>query len=98
MQAVLDLYWAVIDSAHAALMKIGEVPPSPEQMADILHEKLVKTGHLEQKYSAIMQKFYTLQKQILYRQVRVISGKEYDSLLKDAETFVARMDKFINKK
>src|SRR3989344_4348690 len=95
MQAVLDLYWAVIDSAHAALMKIGEVPPSPEQMADIFHEKLVKTGHPEQKYSAIMQKFYTLQKQILYRQVRVISGKEYDSLLKDAETFVARMDKFI---
>ena len=46
MQATLDLYWAVIDSAHAALMKTGEIPPSPDHVADLLEEKLVKTQQL----------------------------------------------------
>src|SRR3989344_1850324 len=30
LQAAVDLYWAVIDASHAALMKYGEIPPSPE--------------------------------------------------------------------
>jgi len=33
LQAVLDLYWAVIDAAHAALMHHGEIPSSPNQVA-----------------------------------------------------------------
>lgn len=98
MQAVIDLYWAVVDAAHAALMKIGEVPPSPEHVADLLDEKLVKPKHLEKKYSDIMRKFYNLQKQILYRQVREVAGKSYDSYLKEAQAFITRMDEFINKK
>ncbi len=98
MQAVIDLYWAVVDSAHAALMKIGEVPPSPEHVAETLDDKLVRGKHLEKRYSDIMRKFYTLQKQILYRQVREISGKDYDAYLKEAQAFVTRMDELINKK
>ena len=38
LQATIDLYWAVIDAAHAALMKIGEIPPSPGHVADMLEE------------------------------------------------------------
>ena len=98
MQAVMDLYWAVVDAAHAALMKQGEIPPSPEQVADVLDEKLIKPKHIEKKYSDIMRKFYTLQKQIMYRQVREIQGKDYDVHLKDAQAFITRMDEFINKK
>ena len=98
MQAVLDLYWAVVDAAHAALMKIGEVPPGPEYAADILDKKLVKPGHLEQRYSDTMKKFYRLQKQILYRQIREIPGKDYDAYLREAQAFVTRMDRFINQK
>jgi predicted nucleotidyltransferase/uncharacterized protein (UPF0332 family) len=98
MQAVIDLYWAVIDATHAALMRLGEVPPSPEHAADMLEEKLVRTKHLEKKYADIMRKFYTLQKQILYRQVKEISGKQYDIYLAQAQDFVDRMNKFIEKK
>ena len=29
LQATIDLYWAVIDAAHAALMHVGAAPPSP---------------------------------------------------------------------
>lgn len=34
MQAMIDLYWAAIDAAHAALMRIGETPPTPAHVAD----------------------------------------------------------------
>src|SRR3989338_14075 len=30
MQATIDLYWAVIDAAHAALMSQNVIPPTPE--------------------------------------------------------------------
>ena len=98
MQAVMDLYWAVVDAAHAALMSRGEVPPSPEHVADVLDEKLVRPGYLEKRYSGIMRKFYILQKKILYRQVREISGKDWDAYLKDAQSFIDRIDSLISQK
>ena len=42
LQATLDLYWAVVDAGHAALMRLGEVPPTPSHMPKLIHEKLVK--------------------------------------------------------
>ena len=92
------MYWAVIDSAHAALMKLGETPPSPDHVADLLEQRLVRQGLLERRYADIMRAFYSLQKQILYREVKELSGAQYDKLLKDAQDFVAQMERFILKK
>lgn len=97
MQATLDLYWAVIDAAHAALMHIGEIPPTPEHVSDMLREKLVKKRLLEEKYASIMNKFYRLMKKITHREVREIKGREYERLLDEADDFVKRMKAFIEK-
>ena len=97
LQATLDLYWAVIDAAHAALMHIGEIPPSPEHAADLLEEKLVKEHKLEKKYAQTMKKFYKLMKMITHREIKEITGEEFDKYLKEADTFVDRMQKFIEK-
>ena len=67
-------------------------------VADVLDEKLIKPKHIEKKYSDIMRKFYNLQKQILYRQIREVPGRDYDKYLKEAQSFVTRIDTFINKK
>ncbi len=95
MQAVLDLYWAVIDSAHAALMKLGETPPSPDHVADMLEKRLANQNLIERRYVSTMRNFYILQKKIVHREVKEISGAEYDKLLKEAKEFVAQMEKFI---
>ena len=95
MQATLDLYWAVIDSAHSALMNLGEIPPSPSHVADLLDEKLAKKGLLEKKYIKTMKNFYELAKKIGHKEVRSIEGKHYDKYLIDARDFVERMKKFI---
>lgn len=94
-QATLDLYWAVIDSAHAALMKQGAVPPSPEHVADLINEKLVETKLLEKKYANTMDKFYKLMKGITHREIKEITGKEFDAYFKEADDFVKRMKLFL---
>src|SRR3989344_8176918 len=95
LQATLDLYWSVIDSAHAVIMKLGEVPPSPEHAADILDRLLVKPGKLDAEYSAIMRKFYDLQKLIVHREVKYVTGREYDQYYAMAQKFVDRMQSLI---
>jgi|TARA_B100000315_G_scaffold20471_1_gene18105 predicted nucleotidyltransferase/uncharacterized protein (UPF0332 family) len=95
LQATLDLYWAVIDAAHAALMRHGEIPPTPEHVADLLEQKLVKKKLLEHEYVTIMRHFYKLMKMITHREIKEIKGEEYDKYFKSAERFVKRMREFV---
>ena len=98
LQATIDLYWSVIDAAHAALMKYGEIPPSPDHVADLLQEKLVKNKLLEQHYVTMMRNFYRLSKMITHRELTEIKGEEFDRYYKHAEEFVQRMRKFIDER
>ena len=98
LQAVVDMYWAVIDAAHAALMAAGEMPPSPDHVAALLEEKLIKPNHLDKKYAVTVTKLYNLQKKITYRELREIRGEHLDSLMKEAQEFVEKIDELINKR
>ena len=95
LQATLDLYWAIIDSSHAALMRHGVIPPSPEHAADMLHEKLVKNRLLEPKYADTMRRFYNLSKQITHREIKEVKGSDYDKYLKEASDFVERIRRLL---
>lgn len=97
LQATIDLYWAVIDSAHAVLMRLGEIPPTPDHVAEMLETKLVAAGHLEKRYATTMRNFYNIMKMITHREIRDISGHEFDMYYKDAEDFVRRMQEFLDK-
>ncbi|MBN2052702.1 nucleotidyltransferase domain-containing protein [Candidatus Woesearchaeota archaeon] len=94
-QGVLDLYWAVIDSAHAALMKLNEVPPSPSHVADMLEQKMVRKGLIKQKYADTMRRFYHLSRTVLHGQIVEISGSQFDDYFLQAKDFVDEMQKFI---
>ncbi len=98
LTAVVDLYWAAIDSAHAALMTAGQIPPSPDHVADLLETTLVKNKHIHKRYSDTMRKLYKTFKQITRREIAYISGKEYDKLKEETELFVDEMKKYIEKK
>ena len=96
MQASVDLYWAVIDAAHSALMTLDEVPPSPEHVADMMEERLVKPGLLNKKYVATVSNFYKIYKGVTRREIQEITGKQFDELFKEAEEFVNAMKGFLN--
>lgn len=92
LQASLDLYWAVTDAAHAALMKVGEMPPSPKHLPKLVSEKLVRTGMVPSKCSDTIEFFYELAKKIQHRDLQTVEGKQYDSWKKDAKEFLKAME------
>ena len=98
LQATLDLYWAVVDAAHAALMKVGEVPPTPSHIAKMIYEKLVKKKLVSKRAADTMDFFYTLSKQITHREIRDIPGKKFDEYNALANDFVDTMRRFIEGK
>ena len=98
LQASIDLYWAAIDAAHAALMHVGTIPPSPAHVSKMINERLVKKGLVQKKYAETMDFFYNLSKKISHRQVQYISGKQYDMYYNQVEDFVNAMEKVIQRK
>ena len=95
LSATVDLYWAAIDASHAALMKAGEIPPSPEHVSDLIERKLVKEGHINKKYAEVMREIYVLYKKIIHRDIKTISGKDYDKYNELTKTLVKGMQKYI---
>ncbi len=98
LTAMIDLYWAAIDSAHAALMVMGEIPPSPDHVADFLDEKLVRNFHVKRKAGKTMRELYTIFKKIVHRDIKAVSGKDYDKYRKLTQEFVNEMKWFIEKR
>ena len=98
IQATLDLYWAVIDAAHAALMKYGEIPPSPSHVADLLNDKLVASGKTSQKYVQIMKDFYDISRKITHREMKEVTGAEYQKYFNDAKDFVDEMRRIVEER
>ncbi|MFH1592782.1 MAG: nucleotidyltransferase domain-containing protein [Candidatus Woesearchaeota archaeon] len=98
LTAAVDLYWAAIDAAHAALMSIGEIPPTPDHVADLLQRHLVNNKEIAKKYSDTMRKLYSTYKKITRFELPEISGKDYDKLKQETEIFINGMKKYIEKK
>jgi len=98
LQAVVDLYWAVIDASHALLMQYGQMPPAPSQVAGLLKRTVCKDGVLPVKYADEMNMFYLLSKKIMHREIGWVSGKEYDDYLKRAQQFVKTVEDVIGRR
>jgi len=94
-RAVLDLYWAVIDSAHAAVMIAGITPPSPKDLAETIKRDLVKRNLVHKRCGDIVDKFYNIAKRIMHKEIFGVSGREFDELLADADFFIKEMDEFV---
>ncbi len=97
LQATLDLYWAVIDAAHAALMRKDVVPPTPEHVAEMLDKIYVRHKLLDKKYVETMNRFYRLSKLITHREIRDIKGAEYEQYYKEADEFIRQMRKLVER-
>lgn len=96
VRAADDLYWAVIDSAHAALMKLGTVPPSPAHVADLMASKMQKNGLCAKTHVDTMTFFYKLHKEIEHRMISDVSGVDYEKYYSRATMFVEKMRTIIS--
>ncbi len=97
LQGVIDLYWAAIDASHAALMRIGEAPPTPSHVPDMIQEKFVRSGLLSKRYVDIMRNLYKTSKMIAHRELTTVTGHSYDKMLEETQDFVKAMRNIIEK-
>lgn len=98
LSAMVDLYWAAVDAAHAALMSLGEIPPNPDHVAEMLEKKMVKKGLLKKRYADTMHKNYVTFKKIIHRDIKEIDGADYDKYRKETILFVNEIKKFLDKR
>jgi len=92
LSAVEDIYWAMVDSAHAALMTYGITPPSPEHIDDLLLETFANKKKLDKKYILWYKEIYKLAHDIKNNKVDRIGGNKFDVFNKRASEFVKVME------
>ncbi len=91
-----SLYWAMVDSAHAALMMADKVAPSPEHIPEMLNEYFVKKKMLNKDYVRIYNEIY----QIIHSANKTgikIPSKKIDEYQGNVEKFVSEMTEIVRK-
>lgn len=96
MGAIEGVYWTMIDSAQAALISAGKMPPSPEHIPLALKEAFVDQGMLKIDYVRAIRDLYALHKRIIHGEIHEIKGAEIDEWQSLAEDFMSQMTKIID--
>lgn len=97
LEAVMDLYWGAMDLGHSALMSVNEVPVSPEEVPDLIEDKLVKAKLLNKKVPWTLRKLYSYNKKITSGKIKKISGADFDYLLKETKAYFEEVERFVKK-
>ncbi len=96
LNAIEGLYWAMVDSAQAALISIRVQPSSPENIPVELKRNFVNSGNLKMKYAIWLRDLLILHKKILHKEVTDLKGIEIDEWNKRTEEFLEVMAKLVN--
>ncbi|MCX8193889.1 MAG: nucleotidyltransferase domain-containing protein [Candidatus Pacearchaeota archaeon] len=97
LNSIEGLYWAMVDSSHAALIAAKRMPPSPEHIAEMLNDTFVITKNLDPKYVSWYRDMYALAHEILHGSRTEVSGKEIEEWQKRTDLFVREMAKIIDR-
>ncbi len=96
LSSVDGLFWAMVDSSQAALMTIGFLPPSYEQIPLNLKEQFVDTNKLKMKYVVWFRDLYILHRKIVHGETTSIKGAELDEWQLRTKEFIEVMIKLVN--
>ncbi len=95
LNCIEGLYWAMVDSAHAALMSRRILPPSPEHIPIHLKESFVNEGKLKMKYLSWYRELLVLHKKISHREISDLKGVEIDLWQERTEEFLRVMGELV---
>jgi len=88
LNSIEGLYWAMVDSAHAALIAKNISPPSPEHIPISLKETFVNNGKLKMKYVVWYRDLLVLHKDITHGKIKDLKGVEIDEWQERTEDFL----------
>ena len=95
--AVEGVYWCMVESAQAALITLGKLPPSPEHVTKMLHESFVDTGILKSEFVKWYHNIFVLHKEIAHGEIKRVDAKEIEIWQYRAEAFMKKMVEIIDK-
>lgn len=95
--SIEGLFWAMVDSSHAALMAAKQSPPSYEHIPGLLKEIFVDNKVLGMKYVVWYRDLYILHRRINHGEIREVAGKEVDEWQARTKEFIDVMTNLIKK-
>ena len=96
LNSIEGLYWAMVDSSHAALVAAGLSPASPEHIPNDLKEVFVDTGKLKMKYIIWYRDLLMLHKRIAHGELTDLKGVEIDTWQDRTQEFMRTMAELVN--
>ena len=96
LNSIEGLYWAMVDSAHAALISSGIPPASPEHVPNDLKETFVDKGKLKMKYVLWYRDLLILHKRIVHGEINNLTGVEIDDWQEKTQEFMRVMAELVN--
>ena len=95
LNSIEGLFWAMVDSAQAALMINDVMPPSPEHIAGLLKENFVDNKRIGMQYVIWMRDLYVLHRAIVHGEINNLKGAEIDEWQARTEEFIDVMAKIV---
>ena len=95
LNAIEGLYWAMVDSSHAALISRNILPPSPEHIPINLKETFVAEKSLDMKYAMWYRDLLYLYKRISHGEISDLKGVEIDMWQARTEEFMKEMARLV---
>jgi len=96
LNSIEGLYWAMVDSSHAALIAAGIPPASPEHVPSDLKEVFVNKGVLKIKYVIWYRDLLMLHKKIAHGEITDLKGVEIDEWQAKTQEFMSIMADLVN--
>lgn len=97
INCIEGIYWAMVDSSHAALIAAKNMPPSPEQVPQYLRDVFVSNKMLDNKYVIWYEEVYHMMHDVLHGEKKDIRATEIDVLQKKTDLFLREMARLVGK-
>lgn len=94
--AIEGAYWSMVDSAQAALITAGKMPPSPEHIPELLKMTFVDPNLLKMGFVNAFKDLHIIHKSITHGKINSIKGAEIDNWQQTAERFMSEMVRLID--
>ena len=96
LNAIEGLYWAMVDSAHAALISADVLPPSPEHIPIDLKDTFVSERKLKMDFVIWFRDLHILHKKITHGEITDLKGVEIDDWQEKTQEFIRTMAQLVN--
>ena len=91
-----DCYYAILNTAQAVLMFMGNAPPVPSKAYDEVKKNLVEHGLLEQEYADWLREIIEIRKKIEHKELMDVTGQFVDEWIDKSEKFIDKMFNLLN--